>query len=93
MDDETLCRNCAEEIIRVLSVVLGANIVVLNAQKVHGLEVDNNGVVLEISKDPQVILESLVSVFVEVSGDMVNDVLEPVFNKYPEIIKLKDHNY
>jgi len=89
MDDETLCRDCVEDIIRALSKMLGPTIALSQAEKVQGLAIDNNGVVLEIGEDPNSVVNNLVDVYVEVSGDVVNDVLETIFTKYPSIVVSK----
>jgi hypothetical protein len=85
MPNETDYRNLINEIIAKQTVILGPNIVLIKARSVNGLKVDNTGKVESITGDPQKVLENLINEYITLSGQIVKNVLAPVFAKYPEI--------
>ncbi len=77
--------NLINEIIAKQVVILGPSIVFLKAKNVKGLKLDDQGKVVDISGDPQEVLQSLVNEYILLSGQIVKNILSPVFAKYPEI--------
>jgi len=73
------------EIIKKQKAVLGPDIAVARAQRIPGLKVDAEGRVLGISGEEQEVLQKLVDQYIELSGQIVKNVLDPVFKKYPSI--------
>lgn len=73
------------EIIAKQADVLGPDIAIAKARNVADLEVSNDGKVTGISGDPALILQQLINEYVALSGQIVNNILGPVFDKYPEI--------
>lgn len=73
------------DIIAKQKVVLGPDIVTLKAKNVPGLILDAQGIVSEIDGDPQAILQKLIDEYISLSGEIVKNILNPVFEKYPEI--------
>lgn len=70
--------------------ILGPDIAITKAQQVSGLKVDKEGKVLDFSGDEQDILQQLVDKYIQLSGQIVRSILEPVFQKYPSLdIKIK----
>lgn len=73
------------EIIAKQADVLGPDIAIAKARNVADLEVSSEGKVTGISGDPALILQQLINEYVALSGQIVNNILGPVFDKYPEI--------
>ena len=85
MTDHTDYKNLINDIIAKQTVILGPDIVVLKARNVEGLILDDNGHVLNIQGDPQQILQKLIDEYIALSGQIVKNILNPVFAKYPNI--------
>jgi hypothetical protein len=77
--------NLINDIIAKQVIVLGPDIVLLKARSVSGLHLDDSGKVKSISGDAQVILQKLVDEYIALSGQIVKNILSPVFAKYPDI--------
>ncbi len=75
----------ANEIIAKQADILGPEIATLKARNVKGLEMDDKGVVTAISGDPEGTINALVGVYIELSGNIVKNILSPIFLKYPNI--------
>lgn len=73
------------EIIKKQAVILGPDIAILKARSIPGLTVDDSGTVQNIAGDPKTVIQSLVNVYVELSGLIVKNALSSVFEKYPNI--------
>jgi hypothetical protein len=78
-------QNLIDEIIAKQSVILGPDIALLKARKVSGLEVTETGKVRKINGEPEKVLRALIDVYIELSGEIVRNVLAPIFAKYPNI--------
>lgn len=76
--------NLINDILAKQSLILGPDIVMAKAQNVQGLKV-SDGKVVSIDGDPQVVLQKLVDEYIGLSGQIVKNVLNPVFEKYPSI--------
>ncbi len=85
MDKNDQFKSLLSEIIAKQAVILGSDIAILKARSVPGLEVANDGSVLNIKGDPKGIVERLVEEYVDLSGQIVKSALGSVFAKYPEI--------
>ena len=78
------------EIIKKQIAILGPDIALLKAQQVSGLKVDKDGQVVSITGEDEQILQQLVDKYIELSGEIVKNILGPVFAKYPSInVKIK----
>lgn len=73
------------EIVRKQMDILGPDIAVRKAGNVRGLRVKDNGEVEELTGDPDQVLQNLVNEYIALSGEIVKNILGPVFAKYPEI--------
>lgn len=73
------------EIVRKQTDILGPDIAIKRAKKVSGIEISDQGDVTAIVGDPQAVLQKLVDEYITLSGDIVKNILGPVFAKYPEI--------
>ncbi len=89
MDDKTRYIAIISEIIARQSIILGPDIAILKARSVVGLIVNNEGVVTDIKGDGNIILQQLVNTYVELSGMIVKNALGSIFDKYPDINKVK----
>jgi len=78
-------KNVMNEIIQRQSAVLGPDIAIAKAQAVAGLKIDNDGKVSAISGSEQEVLQRLVDTYFELSGQIVRNILNPVFQKYPDV--------
>ena len=73
------------EIIKKQISILGPDVALLKAGSITGLKLDDKGSVLAVQGDNQEILQKLVDQYIELSGQIVKNVLKPVFAKYPSI--------
>ncbi len=73
------------EIIQKQIVILGPQIAVLKARNVSGLTVDDQGEVTQISGNEQILLHKLIDEYVALSGEIVRNAVNSVFDKYPSI--------
>ncbi len=78
-------KNLINDILAKQAVILGQDVVMLKAKNVPGLTVSSDCKVQSIVGDPQVILQKLVDEYIALSGQIVKNILSPVFEKYPEI--------
>ena len=83
--DQANYRNLINDIIQKQTIILGPDIVLLKAKNVPGLFLDTIGKVERIEGDPQVVLQKLIDEYIALSGQIVKNILSPVFAKYPEI--------
>ena len=83
--DQANYRNLINDIIQKQTIILGPDIVLLKAKNVPGLFLDTTGKVERIEGDPQVVLHKLIDEYIALSGQIVKNILSPVFAKYPEI--------
>lgn len=85
MSDQENYKNLISEIIHKQMDILGPEIAVRKAKNVAGLSVGDDGSVGGLSGDAQTILQNLVSEYISLSGEIVKNILGPVFAKYPDI--------
>ena len=73
------------EIIQKQIVILGPQIAVLKARNVAGLKVSDVGEVEQISGNETMVLQKLIDEYVALSGEIVKNAVNSVFEKYPSI--------
>lgn len=78
-------KSLISEIVHKQMDILGPEIAIRKASNVAGLSIGDDGTVREISGDPQTVLQDLVSEYIALSGEIVRNILSPVFAKYPDI--------
>ncbi len=71
------------EIIQKQTVILGPQIAVLKAKGVSGLVLSDDGKVLDITGNPQEVLQKVIDQYVALSGEIVKNAVDSVFAKYP----------
>lgn len=89
MDDKEQYLALISEIIAKQSIILGPDIAILKARNVGGLEISDQGQVIAINGESSKILQSLINVYVELSGLIVKNALGSIFEKYPNIKKVE----
>lgn len=89
MDDKEQYLALISEIIAKQSIILGPDIAILKARNVGGLEISDQGQVVAINGESSKILQSLINVYVELSGLIVKNALGSIFEKYPNIKKVE----
>lgn len=85
MADSADYANLINDIIAKQTVILGPDIVLLKARNVPGLKLDASGKVESIDGNPDQVLQSLINEYIALSGQIVKNILTPVFAKYPHI--------
>ncbi len=85
MEEKERYKSLMSEVIAKQAVILGPEIAVLKARNVSGFTVDDNGVVTDITGDASQILKKLVDEYISLSGEIVKNVMKPIFDKYPEL--------
>ncbi len=76
------------ELIKKQMLVLGPDITLAKVHNVTGLTVNVDGEVQDIQGDPQVLLQSLINQFVELSGMIVKKTMESILTSYPSMAGL-----
>ena len=77
----------SSEIIAKMAIVFGPDIVILRARNVVGLVLNNNGIAVDILQDKNETLQKLIDSYLELSNQIVKSVVEPIFEKYPQVKK------
>ena len=73
------------ELIQKHMVVLGPNIALDKARQVPGLKVADNGSVIELSGDGQMVLKAVANEYIALSGAVAKMTLASLLKKYPDI--------
>jgi hypothetical protein len=73
------------EIIKKQIIILGPQIAVLKARNVAGLKVADDGTVSNVDGPEQVVLQKLIDEYVALSGEIVKNAVNSIFEKYPSI--------
>ena len=66
-------------------VILGPQIAVLKARNVPGITISDDGVVTDVSGSEQDTLQKLIDEYVSLSGEIVRNAVNSIFQKYPSI--------
>lgn len=85
MDTTENYKNLITEIVHKQMDILGPDIAIRKARNVPGLKLTDAGEVLGLQGDPSEVLRKLVDEYISLSGEIVKNILGPVFAKYPEI--------
>ncbi|MDO8620882.1 MAG: hypothetical protein Q7R31_01235 [Candidatus Levybacteria bacterium] len=72
------------EVIQKQMIILGPTITLAKARNVQGLTVADDGTITEISGSPQVLIQSLIDQFVQLSGLIVKKTMEPLLANFPD---------
>ncbi len=88
MDEKEQYKSLIGEVIQKQAIILGPQMAIARAKRVQELVISDKGVVLEITGDPQVVVQKLIDQYVELSGLIVKNALSSVFVKYPSVKKI-----
>jgi len=73
------------DLIQKQMVVLGPNIALDKARKIQGLKVGDDGTVLEVAGDPQMVLKGVANEYMQLSGQIAQMTLNSLLEKYPQM--------
>lgn len=73
------------DLIKKQIVILGPSVALGTAKKVAGLQVGDDGTVTEISGDAHTVLSNLAQAYMSLSGQIAQNTLSSILEKYPEI--------
>ncbi len=73
------------EIIQKQIVILGPQIAILKARNVPGMKISDDGTVTEVMGSEQETLQKLIDEYVALSGEIVKNAVNSIFQKYPSI--------
>lgn len=73
------------DIVKKQIVILGPQIAILKARNVPGISVANDGTVTDVGGSEQIILQKLIDEYVALSGEIVKNAVNSIFEKYPSI--------
>ena len=76
-------RQIFTEIIKKQIIILGPQMAVLKARNVLGLKVADDGTVTSVEGPEQIILQKLIDEYVALSGEIVRNAVNSIFEKYP----------
>lgn len=76
------------ELIKKQIVILGPDISLAKARGVSGLEVADDGTVINLVGDPKTVLQQLIDQFVSLSGLIVKKTMEPLLANYPGLANI-----
>ncbi len=85
MPEQADYKKLLTELIQKQIVILGPNIALDTARKVPGLKVSNEGVVLEISGDPVMVLRNVAQEYTVLSSYVTQMALGVLKQKYPSM--------
>ena len=83
--EQSAYKNLIDEIIMKQTLILGPDIVFAKARNVDSIRFNEHGKVESFKGDPEQALKLLIDEFYALSGNLVKNVLTPVFAKYPDI--------
>lgn len=85
MDHLTQYQNVLTDLIKKQMVMLGPNVALGQARRVNGITVGDDGVVSQITGDPQAILSEVAKQYMALSGQIAQMTLESLITKYPNV--------
>lgn len=85
MADHEEYKKMLTDLIQKQMVVLGPNIALDKARRTSGLKVSDDGTVLDIGGDAQMILKAVVNEYMTLSGQIAQMTLNTVLEKYPSV--------
>src|ERR1051326_3284507 len=85
MPDQTEYKKMLTDLIQKQMVVLGPNIALDKARKVPGVKVQDDGTVLDMDGDPQMVLKGVANEYMNLSGQIAQMTLNSLLEKYPQV--------
>lgn len=85
MADADVYKSMLSDLIKKQMIMLGPSVALGTARKVPGLTVEEDGTVVEITGDPQTVMEGVADAFMNLSGRIAQMTLKTILEKYPGI--------
>jgi hypothetical protein len=85
MPDQQEYQKMLTDLIQKQMVVLGPNIALDKARKVPGLKISDDGSVLGVDGDPQMVLKGVANEYMALSGQIAQMTLNSLLEKYPTV--------
>ncbi len=85
MSDHEQYKQMLTDLIQKQMVVLGPNIALDKARKVPGLKISDDGSVMDIEGEPQMILKGVANEYMQLSGQIAQMTLNTLVEKYPTL--------
>jgi hypothetical protein len=85
MVDAQIYKTMLTEFIKKQMVILGPNVALGTAKKVAGLQVADDGSVIDISGDQGLMLKAVKNAYINLAGEISQITFQKVLEKYPEI--------
>ena len=85
MPDHEEYKKMLSDLIQKQMIVLGPNIALDKARKVPGLKINDDGTVMDISGDAQMVLKGVANEYMELSGKIAQMTLNSLLEKYPQV--------
>lgn len=85
MPDQNEYKKMLTDLIKKQMVVLGPNIALDKARKVVGVQVADDGTVLDMDGDPAMVLKGVANEYMTLSGQIAQMTLNSLLEKYPSI--------
>ncbi|PIR96519.1 MAG: hypothetical protein COT92_00620 [Candidatus Doudnabacteria bacterium CG10_big_fil_rev_8_21_14_0_10_42_18] len=83
MPDQEEYKKMLTDLIQKQMVVLGPNIALDKAKKISGLSVAEDGKVMDVTGDPQMVLKGVANEYMALSGQIAQMTLNTLLEKYP----------
>ena len=85
MSDHEEYKQILTDLIQKQMVVLGPNIALDKARKAVGLKMADDGTVMDIVGDPQMVLKGVANEYMQLSGQIAQMTLNSLVEKYPTL--------
>ncbi len=85
MSDNEEYKKMLTDLIQKQMVVLGPKIALDKAKKIAGLKVNDDGTVLDMDGDPQMVLKGVANEYMALSGQIAQMTLNTLLEKYPTV--------
>lgn len=85
MPDHDEYKKMLTDLIQKQMVVLGPNIALDKARKVAGLKLADDGTVLDMDGNPQMVLKGVANEYMNLSGQIAQMTLNSLLEKYPQV--------
>jgi len=85
MTDEDEYKRMLTDLIQKQMVVLGPNIALDKARKIAGVKISDDGTVLGMDGDPQMVLKGVANEYMALSGQIAQMTLNTLLEKYPTV--------
>ncbi len=85
MPDHEEYKKMLTDLIQKQMVVLGPNIALDKARKIPGLQLQDDGTVIDITGDAQMVLKGVANEYMTLSGQIAQMTLNTLLEKYPTV--------